>query len=126
MRPRSDGDGLLADQKSIALAKEGCHEPTIRRCSFIVLFARRHASLGADVTQSQAIASSDVLSQISMFSYEEDRKSDLHFRGTPVATDNLTWDFSLNLSTDHNKVVSLGKLRTKCSKASRSCSCAIT
>jgi outer membrane protein OmpA-like peptidoglycan-associated protein len=33
----------------------------------------------------QAIASSDVLSQISMFSYREGPKSDLNFRGTPIA-----------------------------------------
>ena len=33
----------------------------------------------------QAIASSDVLSQISMFSYREGKKSDLNFRGTPIA-----------------------------------------
>lgn len=35
--------------------------------------------------QPTAIASSDVLSQISMFSYEDGRESDLLFRGTPVA-----------------------------------------
>ncbi len=33
----------------------------------------------------QAIASSDVLSQISMFSYREGKKSDINFRGTPIA-----------------------------------------
>ncbi len=33
----------------------------------------------------EAIASSDVLSQVSMFSYREDRKSDLFLRGTPIA-----------------------------------------
>ena len=33
----------------------------------------------------QAIASSDVLSQISMFSYREGPKNDLNFRGTPIA-----------------------------------------
>jgi outer membrane protein OmpA-like peptidoglycan-associated protein len=33
----------------------------------------------------QAIASSDVLSQISMFSYREGKKSDIDFRGTPIA-----------------------------------------
>ncbi len=32
-----------------------------------------------------AIASSDTLSQISMFSYRDGRKSDLFFRGTPIA-----------------------------------------
>lgn len=35
--------------------------------------------------QSQAIASSDVLSQISMFNYRAGPKSDLVFRGTPIA-----------------------------------------
>src|SRR5262245_5943554 len=42
-------------------------------------------ALAQNVTQSQAIASSDVLSQISMFSYDEGKKSDLNFRGTPIA-----------------------------------------
>jgi outer membrane protein OmpA-like peptidoglycan-associated protein len=37
------------------------------------------------VQRSEAIASSDVLSQISMFSYKEGPKSELLFRGTPVA-----------------------------------------
>jgi outer membrane protein OmpA-like peptidoglycan-associated protein len=49
---------------------------------FLVTSAEAFAQ---DVTQSQAIASSDVLSQISMFSYREGRKSDLQFRGTPIA-----------------------------------------
>ena len=43
---------------------------------------------GAASTQAvaqQAIASSDVLSQISMFSYREGKKSDINFRGTPIA-----------------------------------------
>jgi outer membrane protein OmpA-like peptidoglycan-associated protein len=37
------------------------------------------------VQRSEAIASSDVLSQISMFSYRDGRKSDLFLRGTPIA-----------------------------------------
>jgi outer membrane protein OmpA-like peptidoglycan-associated protein len=37
------------------------------------------------VERSEAIASSDVLSQISMFSYKDGPKSQLLFRGTPVA-----------------------------------------
>jgi outer membrane protein OmpA-like peptidoglycan-associated protein len=41
--------------------------------------------LGQGVEQTEAIASSDVLSQISMYSYREGRKSDLLFRGTPIA-----------------------------------------
>ncbi len=43
------------------------------------------ATFAQDVEQSEAIASSDVLSQISMYSYRESRKSDLFFRGTPIA-----------------------------------------
>jgi outer membrane protein OmpA-like peptidoglycan-associated protein len=35
--------------------------------------------------QGQAIATSDVLSQISMFSYRDGPKSDVYFRGTPIA-----------------------------------------
>jgi hypothetical protein len=50
------------------------HEPTISS-----------PALAQNVTPSQAIASSDVLSQISMFSYREGRKSKLFFRGTPIA-----------------------------------------
>lgn len=42
-------------------------------------------SLAQGVEQGRAIASSDVLSQISMFSYRESARSDLFFRGTPVA-----------------------------------------
>jgi outer membrane protein OmpA-like peptidoglycan-associated protein len=43
------------------------------------------ATLAQGVQQSEAIAASDVLSQISMYSYREGRKSDLFFRGTPIA-----------------------------------------
>jgi hypothetical protein len=40
---------------------------------------------GQGVEQREAIASSDVLSQISMFSYKDGPKSDLLLRGTPIA-----------------------------------------
>jgi outer membrane protein OmpA-like peptidoglycan-associated protein len=43
------------------------------------------ATFAQGVQRSEAIASSDVLSQISMFSYRDGRKSDLFFRGTPIA-----------------------------------------
>jgi outer membrane protein OmpA-like peptidoglycan-associated protein len=43
------------------------------------------AALAQGVQRSEAIASSDVLSQISMFSYREGPKSQLLFRGTPIA-----------------------------------------
>lgn len=42
-------------------------------------------SFAQGVQRSEAIAASDVLSQISMYSYREGRKSDLFFRGTPIA-----------------------------------------
>lgn len=51
--------------------------------SFFSLVAAQ--ALAQNVTQSRAIASSDVLSQISLFSYDEGKKSDLNFRGTPIA-----------------------------------------
>ena len=37
------------------------------------------------VERSEAIADSDALSQISMYSYRDGPKSDLFFRGTPLA-----------------------------------------
>ncbi|HUF73720.1 MAG TPA: OmpA family protein [Gammaproteobacteria bacterium] len=43
------------------------------------------AAHAQEAQRGQAIASSDVLSQISMFNYREGPKSDLFFRGTPVA-----------------------------------------
>lgn len=43
------------------------------------------AILAQGVQQAEAIAASDVLSQISMYSYREGRSSDLFFRGTPIA-----------------------------------------
>lgn len=53
--------------------------------SCCVAIVASHAAFAQSVRQSQAIASSDVLSQISMFSYREGPKSDLVFRGTPIA-----------------------------------------
>ena len=47
--------------------------------------ATPEATLAQAVEQSEAIASSDVLSQISMFSYRDGPKSDLFLRGTPIA-----------------------------------------
>jgi outer membrane protein OmpA-like peptidoglycan-associated protein len=49
-------------------------------CVFLVASGQ-----AAGQNDAPAIASSDVLSQISMFSYREGRKSDLNFRGTPIA-----------------------------------------
>lgn len=43
------------------------------------------AATAQGTQQGQAIASSDVLSRISMFNYREGPKSDLYFRGTPIA-----------------------------------------
>ena len=49
------------------------------------LAATPAAIFAQGVQQTEAIASSDVLSQISMYSYREGPKSDLLFRGTPIA-----------------------------------------
>jgi outer membrane protein OmpA-like peptidoglycan-associated protein len=43
------------------------------------------AAFSQSIQQGRAIADSDVLSQISMFNYREGPKSDLLFRGTPIA-----------------------------------------
>jgi outer membrane protein OmpA-like peptidoglycan-associated protein len=43
------------------------------------------ATFAQAIQRSEAIASSDVLSQISMFSYRDGPKSDLFLRGTPIA-----------------------------------------
>jgi outer membrane protein OmpA-like peptidoglycan-associated protein len=53
----------------------------------VLLGALTTAASTVAVAQSRlnAIASSDVMSQISMFSYQEGPKSDLLFRGTPIA-----------------------------------------
>ena len=54
--------------------------------SLIVLFAALAATPASFAQQSRsAIASSDVLSQISMFNYRDGPKSDLFLRGTPIA-----------------------------------------
>ena len=45
------------------------------------------AALAQNVERSEAIASSDVLSQISMFSYRDGPKSDLFLRGMPIAAE---------------------------------------
>jgi outer membrane protein OmpA-like peptidoglycan-associated protein len=50
-----------------------------------ILVAASATGFAQNARQSPAIASSDVLSQISMFSYREGKKSSLNFRGTPIA-----------------------------------------
>ena len=60
------------------------YRPRIK--SLIVLFAALAATPASFAQQSRsAIASSDVLSQISMFNYRDGPKSDLFLRGTPIA-----------------------------------------
>jgi outer membrane protein OmpA-like peptidoglycan-associated protein len=54
----------------------------VMTCPIIAMPAVTHAQGAA---QAQAIASSDVLSQISMFAYRDGPKSELFFRGTPLA-----------------------------------------
>ena len=61
------------------------NRPSVAVLSFCIYLVACAQAFAQNVTQSQAIASSDVLSQISMFSYREGRKSDLRFRGTPIA-----------------------------------------
>jgi outer membrane protein OmpA-like peptidoglycan-associated protein len=60
-----------------------------RRMGFVIAAAMIAIAPGVAYAQrvehAEAIASSDVLSRISLFSYREDRKSDLFFRGTPIA-----------------------------------------
>jgi nitrous oxide reductase accessory protein NosL len=50
-----------------------------------ILAACATSSFAQAPVRDQAIANSDVLSQISMFSYRDGPESDLYFRGTPVA-----------------------------------------
>lgn len=59
---------------------------TIKAVAALILFSAMPAAAIAQGTeQGQAIASSNVLSRISMFNYREGPKSDLYFRGTPIA-----------------------------------------
>jgi len=50
-----------------------------------ILVAASATGFAQNARRAPAIASSDVLSQISMFSYRAGKKSSLNFRGTPVA-----------------------------------------
>src|SRR5262245_27955548 len=61
------------------------NRPFVAVLSSCICLVASAQAFAQNVSQSQAIASSDVLSQISMFSYDEGRKSDLNFRGTPIA-----------------------------------------
>jgi outer membrane protein OmpA-like peptidoglycan-associated protein len=53
--------------------------------SAAILAACAASSFAQAPVRNQAIANSDVLSQISMFSYRDGPESDLYFRGTPIA-----------------------------------------
>src|SRR5262245_48835484 len=56
----------------------------------ITLGVLAFSSVGAQgVSQSQRIASADILSQISMFNYRTGEKSKLNLRGTPIAANAL-------------------------------------
>jgi outer membrane protein OmpA-like peptidoglycan-associated protein len=55
------------------------------RALLVMLLGIAPAFVFAQSAQRSAIASSDVLSQISMFNYQAGPKSDLLFRGTPIA-----------------------------------------
>ena len=62
------------------------HRKTLVALAVLASFgAAPQIVFGQGVQQTEAIASSDVLSQIAMFSYKEGPKSDLLLRGTPIA-----------------------------------------
>jgi outer membrane protein OmpA-like peptidoglycan-associated protein len=62
------------------------------------------ATQAQGVERDSAIASSDILSQISMFSYRERPKSDLFFRGTPLAA-NATGDARVEYQDGNAEIV---------------------
>ena len=59
--------------------------PTVVALLGIILIAAAAPGFAQNARRAPSIASSDVLSQISMFSYREGKKSSLNFRGTPIA-----------------------------------------
>jgi outer membrane protein OmpA-like peptidoglycan-associated protein len=61
------------------------NRPTVVALLGTILIAVSAAGFAQNARQAPAIASSDVLSQISMFAYREGKKSSLNFRGTPIA-----------------------------------------
>jgi outer membrane protein OmpA-like peptidoglycan-associated protein len=62
------------------------HRTAIAVAVCAALGAMPIATFAQAIERSEAIASSDVLSQISMFSYRDGPKSDLFLRGTPIAS----------------------------------------
>ena len=61
------------------------NRPTVVALLGSILIAVSTSGFAQNGRRAPAIASSDVLSQISMFSYREGKKSTLNFRGTPIA-----------------------------------------
>ena len=61
------------------------NRPTVVALLGTILIAASATGFAQNARPAPAIASSDVLSQISMFSYREGKKSSLNFRGTPIA-----------------------------------------
>src|SRR3954464_14763457 len=68
------------------LKRTGMNRTTIVAVAFwAAVCATPAATFAQAIQRSEGIASSDVLSQISMFSYRDGKKSDLFLHGTPVA-----------------------------------------
>lgn len=61
------------------------NRPTVVVLLGIILIAASAVGFAQNARRAPVISSSDVLSQISMFSYREGKKSSLNFRGTPIA-----------------------------------------
>jgi outer membrane protein OmpA-like peptidoglycan-associated protein len=61
------------------------HRPTVVALLGTILIAASVPGFAQTARRAPAIASSDALSQISMFAYREGKKSNLTFRGTPIA-----------------------------------------
>ena len=60
------------------------NRPTVVALLGTILIAASIPGFAQNARRPPAIASSDVLSQISMFAYREGKKSSLNFRGTPI------------------------------------------
>jgi outer membrane protein OmpA-like peptidoglycan-associated protein len=65
------------------------NRPAVAALLGTILVAASAPGFAQNARAPQAIASSDVLSQISMFAYREGKKSSVNFRGTPIAANAL-------------------------------------
>src|SRR5262245_37137587 len=65
------------------------NRPAVAALFSSILIAATAPGFAQNARAPQPIASSDVLSQISIFAYTEGKKSSLNFRGTPIAANAL-------------------------------------